>query len=253
MTPRPLLGCALGAMLLATAVARAEINYLAFSNAPSPAQTAARAAFETQAKASIDPAKILTSEVDLDADGVAEILAYAEAPEFCDAQGCEPAIFRKDGDTWRNILADGIVRTRAVPGNISVINERHNGFSDLLVGPLYLIHDGTAYREDTGPEPTQLDETAFFGACTSSQEVALEVREAGPRSDIEEPLDVFCLCLFDQFQNASLPQSDLDLFSDMLAGRKTAKQAAPMSSIPDEYAATVADFRFSCEIDLRVD
>ena len=253
MTPRPSLGCALGAMLLATAAARAEINHLPFSNAASPSHSIAHAAFEAEAKASIDPAKITISEIDLNGDGTAEIFAYAETPMFCDADGCEPALFSKEGDAWRNILVKGTARTRAIPGDFSITTNRHAGYFDFMIGSLYIVHDGTSYREYVPPPPTQLDEGAFFGACTSSQEVALEVRAAGPRGDIEEPVDVFCLCLFDQFQNASLPQADLDLFSDMLAGRKSVKEAGPMSSIPDEYAAKVADFRFSCEIDLRVD
>jgi hypothetical protein len=252
----PTAASVLALLLAAASPARAEINHLAFSNAPSPAHAAARAAFEVESGNPIEPARILVSEVDLDADGVAEILAYAETPAFCDPQGCAPAIFRRDGDTWRNILADGVVRTRAVPGTISVIDERHNGFSDLLVGSLYLIHDGTAYREDTGPVPTQLDSTAFQAACVTSPDIASEVREAAASADIEEieePVGAFCACLLDQFQTAGVPQTDLDLFADLLAGRKTATEAAPMSSIPDDYAATITDFRFSCAIDLRVD
>jgi hypothetical protein len=243
----------LAVFLAATSPARADVSYLPFSNALSPAHSAARAALEAEAKGPIDPAMIVVSEVDLDADGVDEILAYAETPAFCDTEGCKPRILRKEGDTWRNILADGAVRTRAIPGNFSVMDERHNRFSDLLVGSLYLIHDGTAYREDTGPAPSQLDEAAFFGACAASLDIVREVREAGASAEFEEPVDTFCLCLFEQFENAGLPQRDLDLFSEVLRGSKTAKEAAPMSSIPEEYAATVADFRFSCAIDLRVD
>lgn len=252
MHPRASLAYALGALLFATGAAGA-VNELPFSSAASPAHSAARAAFEAVAKTPIDPAKILISEIDLDGDGAPEIFAYAETPAFCNADGCEPAVFRKDGDTWRNILVSGAARTRAVPGDIYVTTKRHDGFYDFLIGSLYIVHQGAMYREYVTPPPTQLDEVAFVGACTSSPEIAAEVREAGARADVTEPVGAFCLCLLDQFENASLPQRDLDLFGETLTRRKPAQQAAAMSSIPDEYAATVADFRFSCAIDLRVD
>ena len=243
---------ALAAMILGGAVgaALADSDYLAFSSEPSAAQETARRHFEAASGATIDPGAVAVSLVDLDGDGTSEIIAYANTPAFCNAGGCAPRILRHESDGWKNILAEGVVRTRAAPGNFTVINERHGGFLDLLVGSLYLIHDGTAYREDTGPEPTRLDETAFLGVCTASMDIASEVREAAPRGDVAEPVDMYCLCLVDQFQTAGLPQTDLDGFTALLAGRKNMAEAAKQSSIPGEFEEKLGDFRFSCGIEL---
>lgn len=246
---------ALAAMILgrAAGAALADSDYLAFSSEPSPALETARRHFEAASGARIDPAAVTLSQVDLNGDGTSEIIAYASASAFCSPDGCAPSILRREGTDWQDILARGAVRTRAVPGNISVINERHGGFLDLLVGSLYLIHDGTAYREDTGPVPTQLDQTAFLGACSASTDIAGEVREADPRGDVAEPVETFCLCLVDQFQTAGLPQSDLDGFAALLAGRTDMAEAAKQSSIPGEFEEKLGDFRFSCGIELSAD
>lgn len=245
----------LAAMILggAASEALADSDYLAFSSEPSAALETARRHFEAASGARIDPAAVTLSQVDLDGDGTSEIIAYANSPAFCNSDGCEPKILRRERDTWKSVLAEGVVRTRAVPGNISVINERHGGFLDLLVGSLYLIHDGTAYREDTGPVPTQLDQTAFLGACSASTDIAGEVREADPRGDVAEPVETFCLCLVDQFQTAGLPQRDLDGFAALLAGRTDMAEAVKQSSIPREFEEKLGDFRFSCGIELSAD
>lgn len=246
---------ALAAMILGVAVgaARADSDYLAFSSEASPALEAAHGHFEAASGATIDPAVVTVAQVDLDGDGSSEIIAYANAAAFCSSDGCAPSILRREGESWKDILAVGVVRTRAVPGNISVINERHGGFLDLLVGSLYLIHDGSAYREDTGPIPTLLDESAFLTACTASPDIADEVRKAGPRGDIAEPVETFCLCLVDQFQTAGLPQRDLDGFAALLAGRTDMADAAKQSSIPGDFEEKLGDFRFSCGIELSAD
>ena len=246
---------ALAAMMLSAAVdaALADSDYLAFSSEPSAALENARRHFETASGATVDPSVVAVSLVDLDGDGTGEIIAYANTPAFCDAGGCAPSILRREGADWKDILVDGVVRTRAVPGDISLINERHGGFLDLLVGSLYLIHDGTAYREDTGPVPTRLDGTAFLRACTASGDIAGEGREATARGDVAESVDTFCLCLFDQFQTAGLPQRDLDGFATLLAGRTDMSKAAEQSSIPVDFTSTVAAYRFSCGIELSVD
>ncbi len=246
---------ALAAMILGGVVdaALADSDYLAFSSEPSAALDVARGFFEATSGAPIDPAVVTVAQLDLDGDGTREIIAYANAPAFCTPDGCAPSILHREGTDWQDILAKGVVRTRAVPGNISVINERHGGFLDLLVGSLYLIHDGTAYREDTGPVPTQLDETAFLSSCSASTDIAGEVREAGPRGDVAEPVETFCLCLVDQFQTAGLPQRDLDGFAALLAGRTDMAEAAKQSSIPGEFEEKLGDFRFSCGIELSSD
>lgn len=246
---------ALAAMILGAAAgaARADSDYLAFSSEPSSALEMAHGHFEAVSGATIDPAVVTVAEVDLDGDGTSEIIAYANAAAFCTADGCAPSVLRRQGESWKDILAKGVVRTRAVPGNISVISERHGSFLDLLVGSLYLIHDGTAYREDTGPVATQLDESAFLGACTASPDIAGEVRKAGPRGDIAEPTRTFCLCLVDQFQTAGLPQRDLDGFAALLSGRTDMAEAAKQSSIPGEFEEKLGDFRFSCGIELSSD
>lgn len=246
---------ALAAMMLGVAAdaALAGSDYLAFSSEPSAALESARRHFETASSATIDAGAIAVSLVDLDDDGTSEIIAYANTPAFCSADGCAPSILRREGEDWQDILAGGVVRTHAVPGNIAVINERHGGFLDLLVGSLYLIHDGTAYREDTGPVPTRLDETAFLGVCTASRDIAGEVRDAAPRGDVARQVDTFCLCLLDQFQTAGLPQRDLDGFATMLAGRRGMADAAKQSSIPGDFEVKLSDFRFSCGIELGVD
>ena len=246
---------ALAAMILIGAVgeAAADSDYLAFSSGPSSALEVAHGHFEEASGATIDPAAVTAAEVDLDGDGTNEIIAYANAPALCTADGCAPSILRYEGTEWKDILVADVVRTRAVPGNISVINERHGGFLDLLVGSLHLIHDGTGYREDTGLVPTQLDGSAFASACTASPDISDEVRKAGPRGDIAEPTRTFCQCLVDQFQTAGLPQRDLDGFAALLAGRTTMADAAKQSSIPDAFEERLGDFRFSCGIELSAD
>jgi hypothetical protein len=246
---------ALAAMMLSGTAdaALADSDHLDFSSEPSVALENARRHFETASGATIDTGAVTISEVDLDGDGTREIIAYANVPAFCNADGCAPSILRREGESWKDILATDVVRTRAVPGNISVINERHGGFLDLLVGSLYLIHDGTAYREDTGPVPTTLDATAFLSACSGNTDIAREVRDAAPRGDVAEPVDTFCLCLVDQFQTAGLKQGDLDSFAALLAGRTDMAEAAKQSSLPGDFEEKLGDFRFSCGIELSAD
>lgn len=246
---------ALAAMILggAAGAARADSDYLAFSSEPSAAREIALGYFEAAGGAAIDPGAITISEIDLDDDGVNEIIAYSNSPAFCNADGCAPSILRREGETWKNVLADGVVRTRAVPGNVSRVAMTSGTFWGLLFGSLLLEWDGTRFREYQPPPVTQLNDSEFLTACTASPDIADEVRKAGPRGDIAEPVETFCLCLVDQFQTAGLPQRDLDGFATLLAGRTDMAEAAKQSSIPGDFEEKLGDFRFSCGIELSAD
>lgn len=229
-------------LALSTAPVLAEINYLHFSNAPSPARDIAQGLMAAEAGAPIEGDRVTVSEVDLDTDGTPEIFAYAQAPFFCAELGCLPRIFRKTGGEWRNILADDTGITRGGPANISVIGMANGGFTDLLLGSVVLEWDGEKYREYQPPPITQLDDVAFIPACRASGTVHDYLAAEGVGDKDAE----FCTCMVDQFENAGLPQSDLDRTATDYGKPRKADN-------PDDFLMKVHDFELGCRIDLTVD
>jgi len=241
MTFRIRAAAALLAMLPPAAQAA---DHLAFSNAASPERDIARQAMSAEAGAAIDGDKVAVSPVDLDADGVDEIIAYAEAPFFCNEDGCAPWILRRTGDAWRNVLAPDTVRTRAVPGNFTLVGTGAGGLADILVGSLLLVWDGERYVEDRGPTRTDLDTAAFVAACWASA----TVKHMLAAEAIADQDEAFCACMADQFETAGLPQSDLD----RAAGDYGAARAES-DNVADVFLAKVMDFELGCRIDLTAD
>ncbi|MDP3895511.1 MAG: hypothetical protein Q8Q62_02425 [Mesorhizobium sp.] len=236
---------------LAASGAHAEIAYLPFSAAPTAAHQVARGLLETESGSAIPADKVMIAQVDLDNEGEPEIVAYALTPFFCDQTGCAPRIFRQDDGMWTNVLADGLVRTAGGPGNFSRVAMTSGNFWGLLVGSLLLEWDGAQYREYQPPPVTQLDDEAFLAACIASPDIVRYVADSDAR--VAEPLPTFCDCLVGQFENAGLPQSELDLFTKQLADRVPDDAIGTLVGSPEDYLYRVNDYKLGCRIDLTAD
>jgi hypothetical protein len=229
-------------LVLGTASALAEISYLPFSNAPSSARDIAQSLMAAEAGAPIEGERVSVSEVDLNADGEAEIFAYAQAPFFCAERGCLPRIFRKTGGEWKNVLADDTGITRGSPANISLVGMPNDGFTDILLGSLLIEWDGATYREAQPPPRTDLADAAFLAACGASKTVDDYLAAEG----VGDKDATFCACMVDQFENAGLPQPDLDRAATDYGKPRKADN-------PDDFLMKVYDFELGCRIDLTVD
>lgn len=232
--------------------AEAASNYLAFPNTASSARAIAHDLMEREAGAPIALENMAVSEVDLDRDGTPEIFAYAMAtPFFCSDKGCLPRIYRKTGEEWLNVLSDETGITRGGPTNVSLVGMANEGFSDILLGSVLIEWDGGSYREYQPPPVTQLDDGAFLAACNGSPTIQTAVAEAG--AIVKEPLKTFCVCLADQFENAGLPQSDLDIYRRKLAEQLSDEAVGKLVASPKDYLYRLHDFELSCRIEITAD
>lgn len=65
--------------------------------------------------------------VDLNADGVEEVLVYEDLPGFCGSAGCPFGVYTLEGTAWKRVLS-------VLSGDtIGVTQAKTQGFSDLLV------------------------------------------------------------------------------------------------------------------------
>jgi hypothetical protein len=243
----PVAALLLGLALPGTALSASD--HLVFSPENSPAHEIAHGLMQLEAGEKIAPEKVLVSEVDLDRDGTAEIFAYAiGAPFYCNAMGCLPRIYRKTSNAWSNVLNDPSGITRGNPGNISVIGMANDGFSDILLGSVVIEWDGKAYREFQPPPVTQLDDAAFQTACAASAYVKQYVADSD--ATVKEPIAYFCSCLVDLFENAGMPQSDLDIYRKKLAGELSDEAIGTLVAKPADYLYQLHDLDLSCRIEL---
>ncbi len=68
--------------------------------------------------------------VDLDEDGVDDLLMLLEGPNWCDRAGCSLLVFHGDADEGYRL----VTQTTVTHAPIAVSGQRHNGWHDLLVG-----------------------------------------------------------------------------------------------------------------------
>lgn len=94
-----------------------------------------------QAEAIIGREQIVQAAlVDVDADGVAEILGQGYGVYFCGNAGCQTFLYRFQGDTWRLLLS---VNTHEV----ALADTATNGLRDLILnGDRLWAFDGAAYH-----------------------------------------------------------------------------------------------------------
>lgn len=232
-------GLVLAVALLAAAPAAAQVAYLRFGQEPQDLHTRAVELFAEEAGAAVSPDDVIISPVDLSGDYALEMIAYARAAPFCDGRGCEPRIFIFDGETWRNILAPGVVRTATVPGAISIVNISQTGFSDILVGSVLLVFDGRHYVEEAPPEPTELDRGPFEAACSGSAAIVEKVAAEGAADGAPR----FCACMADLFEAMGHEQVDMDDAAEHYAG------TAPLDA-DDGLVDILTDYELSCRIEL---
>lgn len=239
-----LLGC-----LALPGTALAAADHLVFSPENSLAHAIAHDLMQREVGEKIAPDKVVIAEADLDRDGTPEIVAHAiDVPFYCNAMGCLPRIYRRIGTEWRNVLDDASGITRGNPANISVIGMTNNGFADILLGSVVIEWDGSAYREFQPPPVAQLDDAAFQAACAASAYVKRYVAESD--ATVNEPVPYFCSCLVDLFENAGMPQSDLDIYRRKLAGELTDEDITKLVAKPADYLYQLHDLELSCRIEL---
>lgn len=232
-------------------LALAQSVPLTFSEADTPARETARGLFEREIGHQVAAGDIVHAETDLDGDGRPEIFAYARVAELCAEQGCLPRIFREGAEGWANVLKDEAGTTRGGPTNITLLGPDKGGFQRILLGSVLIEWDGSAYREPQAPKPSELDASRFLPACVASPEVQIVVTLA--QAKVEDPVGKFCACMVDQFQTAGLPQGDLDLMTLGYKEGLSSVDAEKLSSIGEEFAAKLGDFRLGCEIEISGD
>lgn len=91
--------------------------------------------------------------VDLDADGIDDLLAWLDDPNWCTDAGCTLLVFHREAG--KDVLVAEIAPARTP---IAVADQTHGGWRDLLVtvggaegvppGTVALQHDGIGYPED---------------------------------------------------------------------------------------------------------
>ncbi|MEO0036288.1 MAG: hypothetical protein RLZZ501_2311 [Pseudomonadota bacterium] len=99
---------------------------------------------------SFTPAQVRVGRIDLDGDGVAELLLLLEAPDWHGLDGGPLLVARWDGKAWRPVGwaygdADGVYATA----------ERLGGWASVDTGSFWLRWDGRAYRAEAvlPPDP----------------------------------------------------------------------------------------------------
>lgn len=97
------------------------------------------------------------AEVDLDGDGVPEILAYVGGSMVCGTGGCNLVVLKRDGAELKKISEIAVVQ---LP--VGVLDSKHHGWRDLTVSvagggqqaaTMKLPFDGRSYAENATVSP----------------------------------------------------------------------------------------------------
>lgn len=99
---------------------------------------------EAQNYARGEAAKLYVAEIDLNDDGVNELITRWETPFFCGTLGCRIDVIRRVTEPDKTVGLREV--GRYVAYGVSVLPGRTNGYRDLLVGDKnYQEWDGRAY------------------------------------------------------------------------------------------------------------
>jgi hypothetical protein len=115
-------------------------------------------AIEQAIRQQIDsPGSYTFNRVDLDGDGVPELLVYVNSPSVCGSGGCTTFIFRKQDAAYKLISSITLTRTP-----IYVSTTKSNGWRDLIIpiagggareGYAVLAYDGKTYPDNPTVAP----------------------------------------------------------------------------------------------------
>ncbi|MDT0575562.1 hypothetical protein RM533_05135 [Croceicoccus sp. F390] len=111
--------------------------------------TADRSALAQFARSELQVERFQSARADLDGDGVAETLLYAQSGGWCGSGGCTLFVLQQENGFYRTISQTTIVRPP-----VRVLDSSSNGWRDLAVRvsgggaagkTVRLSHDGSAY------------------------------------------------------------------------------------------------------------
>lgn len=107
---------------------------------------------------------VATAPVDLNGDGVDEIVAYVSGPMLCGSAGCNVLVLQAEGENYAVRMDTSVSK---LP--VTVLDSSSNGWRDLTVrvgggggesGNAVLRFDGTSYPSNPTVPPATVEDTA---------------------------------------------------------------------------------------------